>query len=163
LKTSAYLRTIGAMLAVAAPFAALFAALFAAEMGYAADAPAGIEATEAWIRWLPAGLPAGGYVTLRNHGPRPQVLIGATSPSYASVSLHRMTDHDGTSQMQPVAQIELAPGAALSFATSGYHFMLEQATAALQPGAHVPITLRFAGGSALTVSFEVRGADSVPR
>jgi copper(I)-binding protein len=34
--------------------------------------------------------------------------------------------------------------------------MLMQATKPLQPGDHVPIILRFADGSSLTVQFEVR-------
>jgi periplasmic copper chaperone A len=118
--------------------------------------PATIAVSDAWIRWLPANLPAGGYVTLRNTGTQAQLLTGATSPDFADVSLHHSVQRDGVSQMQPVAQIEIAPGRALSLAAGGYHLMLEQPTRPLKPGDQVSITLHFEGGSSTTAQFEVR-------
>ena len=58
--------------------------------------------------------------------------------------------------MQPVAQITIPPRTELNFAAAGYHIMLQQPTRALQPGDHVTIALRFAGGSSMSVLFEVR-------
>ena len=43
---------------------------------------------DAWARWLPGDLPAGGYVTLVNSGERPISLIAVSSPDYALVSMH---------------------------------------------------------------------------
>jgi copper(I)-binding protein len=127
----------------------------------AAPAPApAVAITDAWIRWLPANLPAGGYATLRNTGDTPLILTGASSSAYEDVSLHRTSSHEGMSQMQPVAQVKVAAGASLKFAADGYHIMLEHPTKALQPGDHVPITLHFSDGNSVTAQFELRRPDA---
>jgi periplasmic copper chaperone A len=122
----------------------------------AAAPPATIAVNDAWVRWLPANLPAGGYVTLTNTGTEVQVLTGATSPDFGEVSLHHSFQRDGVSQMQPVSQIEIPAGHALSLAAGGYHLMLEQPTRPLKPGDEVSITLHFAGGASTAAQFEVR-------
>jgi copper(I)-binding protein len=121
-----------------------------------------IQASEAWIRWLPADLPSGGYLTLRNLSNEPRRLTGASSPEFGSVSLHQTRDAHGVSGMSPVDSILIAAHGTLQFAPGGYHMMLMQPAHALHPGDHVPITLRFADGAALQVTFEVRAADVVP-
>ncbi len=120
-----------------------------------AEAPT-IQVVEAWIRWLPAGVPAGGYVTLTNTGAKPVNLIAASSPDYGEVSIHRSIHRGGTIEMVPAEQITINPHSSLNFAATGYHFMLMQPSKPRVPGDHVPITLRFADGASLTVQFEVR-------
>ena len=140
-----------------AAFAALAIAMASLWMvlAAAADAPP-VQITDAWIRWLPASLPAGGYATLHNSGQQPQVLIGVSSPDYAGVSLHQTSTRGDASVMQAVSQITIPPGSTVSFAAAGYHIMLEHPTAAVQPGDHVSIALHFASGAAVNVLFEVR-------
>lgn len=116
----------------------------------------GVQITDAWIRWLPAGLPAGGYLTLRNMSSRPLVLTGASSTTYGTVSLHQSSYRGSTSVMQPVSEITIAPGSTLSFASAGYHIMLEHPSSAVQPGDQVTIALQFAGGASMTALFQVR-------
>ena len=41
---------------------------------------AGIQVTDAWIRWLPANLPAGGYAKVTNDTDKEIKLVGASSP-----------------------------------------------------------------------------------
>lgn len=126
-----------------------------AALALASAAPA-IRVEEAWIRWLPAGVPAGGYMTLTNTGDRPVTLISASSPDYGEVSLHRNLNRNGTLEMVPAGEITINPHASLDFAAAGYHFMLMRPSSPRQPGDHVPITLHFVGGASLTVQFEVR-------
>ena len=121
-----------------------------------------IEVSDPWIRWLPAGLPAGGYATLHNGGLLPVTLSAVSSPDYGQVSLHRSSMQQGNNVMQSVAQITIPARSSLNFATSGYHIMLQQPTRALQPGDRVPIALRFADGSSMTVMFDVRRPDGGP-
>jgi len=121
----------------------------------ASAAPA-LRVEKAWIRWLPAGVPAGGYMTLINTGDSPVTLISASSTEYGEVSLHRNFNRGGTLQMRPAGEITINPHASLDFAAAGYHFMLMQPSSPRRPGDHVPITLHFAGGASLTVEFEVR-------
>ncbi len=120
-----------------------------------APAPS-IRVKDAWIRWLPAGVPSGGYATLINTGEKPVTLIGASSAAFGEVSIHRSIERAGSMEMVPVERITIDAHSTLDFAAAGYHFMLMQPSMSLEPGGHLPITLRFAGGAQLTVQFEVR-------
>ncbi|HLN48892.1 MAG TPA: copper chaperone PCu(A)C [Steroidobacteraceae bacterium] len=120
-----------------------------------AEAPT-IRVEDAWIRWLPAGVPAGGYATLTNTGEKSLRLIAVSSPAFGEVSIHRSVEHQGMMEMRPVAQIAIVAHSSLNFAATGYHLMLVQPSKPLALGDHVPMTLHFAGGGSLTVQFEVR-------
>lgn len=126
----------------------------------AADSVVGIEATDAWIRWLPAGIPSGAYLTLINSGTAPQVLVSAASPDFAAVSFHQTRTVNGVSEMSALGSLTVKPQSSLRFAPGGYHLMLMQPLRPLHPGDHVVITLRFADGKSLPVSFAVRSAAS---
>ncbi|RDS81199.1 copper chaperone PCu(A)C [Dyella monticola] len=122
-----------------------------------------IKASHAWIRLLPANLPAGGYVTLDNESASAATLVSAHSATYASAMLHQSTqDPSGNSTMRMVERVSIPAHGRLALAPSGYHLMLEQATHALKPGDMVAITLDFADGSHLPVSFLVRPANTSP-
>jgi len=120
-----------------------------------AEAPT-IRVDDAWIRWLPAGVPAGGYATLTNTGDKPLMLMAVSSPDYGEVAIHRSVEHQGMMEMTPVAQIAIVAHSTLNFAAAGFHLMLMQPNKAVKLGDRVPITLRFADGASLTVQFEVR-------
>jgi periplasmic copper chaperone A len=120
----------------------------------AQDAP--VQIRDAWVRWLPGELPAGGYLTLVNSGDRPSSLVAASCPDYAEVSLHRSSNIAGSAHMMPVHDITVAAHSTLEFAALGYHLMLTHPSKPLKPGDRVPVTLSFAGGSSLTVLFELR-------
>ncbi len=47
--------------------------------GACAAGSASLEVRQGWVRWLPGGLPAAGYLTIVNHGDKPVALIN-TSP-----------------------------------------------------------------------------------
>ena len=125
-----------------------------------ADSPAApkptIRVLAAWIRWLPGGLPAAGYLTLTNTGDKALALDTASSASYRDVSIHRSIAHGTTVEMTPVKELTLPAHTTLEFESTGYHLMLMQPTAAADTAAKIPITLHFSDGSILTVPFEVR-------
>lgn len=56
-------------------------------------------------------------------------------------------------RMQHVEQIEVAAGATLTFASGGYHLMLLQRKRALSLGDQIEVTLLFADGQRLPVTF----------
>ncbi len=122
-----------------------------------------VRVSQAWARWLPGDLPAGGYVTLINEGDRPRRLIGVSSPDYALIEIHRSVIQNGNSRMEPVAGIEIPPHASLSFAATGYHLMLEQPRRELHQGDMVTLRLDFDDGAHLTTRMPLRspgaGAD----
>jgi copper(I)-binding protein len=119
-----------------------------------------IQVKDAWIRWLPANVPGGGYMTLINTGSAARVLIGASSPDYGEVSIHQTRSRNGMHEMTPVASIELRPRIPVRFAEGGYHLMLQQPRRSLKPGDRVLVTLRFAQGPPVEVPFEVRAGNS---
>ena len=104
-----------------------------------------LEIRDAWIRWLPSGLPAAGYLTLINRSDGPMTLVGASSNANRDISLHHSVNHDGMSHMESVAQISVPAKSTLSFAAASYHLMLMQPTRTLTPGEHLTLTLHFAG------------------
>jgi periplasmic copper chaperone A len=115
-----------------------------------------IRVIDAWIRWLPAGVPAGGYATLSNMGEKSVVLTAASSPCFAEISMHRSQEQGGSITMAPVERIIIGAHSSLNFAAAGYHLMMMQPTRSIEPGDRIPVTLRFAGGFTLTVTFEVK-------
>ncbi len=127
---------------------------------FAAGGGAGMQARDAWIRWLPANIPSGAYLTLINSGSTPRVLVSAVSPDFADVSFHQTRTVHGVSEMSAVSSLTINPQRSLQFAPGGYHLMLMQPLRTLHPGDQVPITLRFADGTSLVVSFEVRSASA---
>jgi hypothetical protein len=121
----------------------------------AQDVPA-MQIRDAWVRWLPGNVPAGGYVTLVNNSDQPISLIAASSPDYALVSMHRSRTTGGISQMLPVNKITVGAHSTFEFGAHGYHLMLERPTRALRPGDQVSVTLQFAGSPAVTATLAVR-------
>ncbi|MBF0614579.1 MAG: copper chaperone PCu(A)C [Magnetococcales bacterium] len=124
-----------------------------------ATAENSIHVTDAWIRAAPpvAQMQAG-YLTIQNHGKSEQSLIGATCASFAKVEIHETVQHDGQSHMLPKASIPLPPGAKVSFTPTGLHLMLINPQTTLKPMDKVAITLKFADGTELPVTAEVRAA-----
>jgi len=112
----------------------------------------------AWIRAMPAGIPSGGYFTLRNDGGKDMVLTGASAAACGSLMLHKSEMTGGMSSMRHVDEVDVPAGGSVAFAPGGYHLMCMQATSAITPGATVPVTLIFKDGSKLTVPFSVRNA-----
>jgi len=119
---------------------------------------AGPSVSGAWFRALPAHLPAGGYFELHNNGTSAISLVGAASPACDTVMLHQSSHSGGMAHMMPVAKVDVPGGGKVSFAPGGYHLMCMKPTPALTPGATVPVTLKFADGTKLDVTFDVRNA-----
>jgi periplasmic copper chaperone A len=118
-----------------------------------------IRVDDAWIRWLPADLPAAGYVTLVNTGDRAEVFLGASSVDFRDVSLHQSRNNAGTREMRPVDRIVIDPHSSIRLQDAGYHLMLMQPNRTFKPGDRVTMVLRFEGGTVMA-QFEVRAPDS---
>jgi len=66
------------------------------------EAASQIQVRDAWIRWLPANVPGGGYMTVTNTGTAARLLTGASSPDYGEVSIHQARLRNGMIEMTPV-------------------------------------------------------------
>ena len=125
-----------------------------------ASPAAPVAVTDAWVRWLPAGLPMGGYLRITNHGTHMLELVGARSASFGMVMLHESTHRGGMERMVHVDAVTIAPGATFTFAPGGYHLMLMHAIDTVKPGGSVRIDLQFKGYAPYPVPFTVRPADA---
>lgn len=139
---------------------ALLALLVCAAAVNAAPAKSALLVEHAWIRWLPADLPAAAYALIVNHGDANARLIGADSPDYGMVMLHRSRLDQGSSVMQAVAGMDIPAHGEAALAPGGYHLMLSAPRYAIKPGDSVKITLHFAGGAVLQADFPVRPANA---
>lgn len=119
----------------------------------------GLSVSNAWIRLLPAGIPAAGYFTLHNDGTTTLRLVGAASTAFAQVMMHRTIEANGQSRMEMVDAVPVPAGGEVAFSPAGYHLMLMQPTRKIALGERVPIRLRLSDGTTLSVDFLVRGPD----
>ena len=126
----------------------------------AAAKPSPIQVRDAWVRWLPAGLPAGGYMVIENNADHPIELLGARCDAYAHVMLHRTVRKGDTMDMVGVKHVSIPAHGKVEFRPGDYHIMLMQPKQDVKPGDKLPITLEFTGGAALRVEFEVRKSDA---
>ena len=122
-------------------------------------ASAEVIATDAWISAAPPVVRVNaGYLNLQNHSDHSLNLVGAESPRFARIEIHRSEMHNGINSMRREASLALGPGAVLSFAPGELHLMLFEPDPAPQPGEVIPLTLIFADGLRVPVDAEVRAA-----
>ncbi len=112
---------------------------------------------DAWIREAPPGAMAlAGYLQIHNHENKERVLVGASSPAFAEVMLHKTVFEGELSKMVHQHMITIPAGGMVSFEPNSYHLMMMQPKQRLQAGDKVSVTLRFQNGEELEVSHQVR-------
>jgi len=111
----------------------------------------------AWIREAPPGATAlAGYMTVMNKGDAPRVLVGASSPAFGMVMLHRTIMEGGMAKMVHQNEITIPAGGKVSFEPNSYHLMLMKPKQTLKAGDMVDITLKFKNGETMTVTHTVK-------
>jgi periplasmic copper chaperone A len=116
-----------------------------------------VSVSDARMRWLPGDLPMAGYFVITSHASGPLRLVGAASPAFGGVMVHRSVEEAGVARMVHVDGVDLTPGQSVAFAPGSYHLMLMDRTRDLHAGEEVPVTLRFGDGQTLVVDFRVTG------
>jgi periplasmic copper chaperone A len=128
---------------------------------------ADVTVSDAWIRALPAGVPAGGYFTFHNGSGKLISLTGASSPACGTMMLHQTESTGGMSgmggmgamtSMVDVAKVDIPAGSTIKFSPGGYHLMCTNPTKAIQPGRNVPVTLILSDGTNVDSIFAVHDA-----
>jgi periplasmic copper chaperone A len=137
--------------------ATLRALLIVSAFVQSAAAAPGVTVSDAWLRALPGGLPAGGYFTLHNPTAKTLTLQSASSPACGMLMLHKSDTMGGMATMANVDTIDVKPGGTLEFSPGGFHLMCMKPM--LKPGDKVSVTLHFAGGAKVQADFAVRGAN----
>ena len=113
-----------------------------------------------WVRRAP-GLPdrqarTAAYVVIRNRGPAPDALVGATADVAERVEIHETRNEGGMMMMEPVARIALGVGSRVELKPGGYHLMLIGLERALGPADTVALTLVFERAGLMSVRAKVR-------
>jgi len=135
------------------------AAMLACSVAAFATPPAA-HVEHAWIRWLPASLPAAGYAVIENNSDAAVRLTGASSPDYGMVTLHYSRLAQGDSTMETVEYLDIPAHGSIKLAPGGYHLMLMHAKHPIKPGDTVKTTLKFANGATLQADFSVLPANA---
>ena len=112
----------------------------------------------AWFRFLPAHLPAGGYFDLRNVGQWPVTLTNADSAACGMLMLHKSEQKNGMDSMSGVTSVDIPAGSILRFAPGGYHLMCMDPGPTMTPGSSVSVRLTFSDGSIAMMRFPVKTA-----
>jgi periplasmic copper chaperone A len=111
----------------------------------------------AWVRTAPPDAAAlAGYAVLRNVGDAAVILHGASSPDFATVSIHETFETDGVQRMQSIDTVEVVPDASVVFAPGGKHLMLMRPLRSLSSGAVVKIHFDTNDSDGVDASFIVR-------
>ncbi len=126
--------------------------------GSAASAAPGLAISNPWIRFIVPGVPAAGYFTLSNATTTPATLVTASSPDCGKLMLHRSVIANGRDSMTAIQKVVVPAHQKRAFTPGDYHLMCTAPSPAVKRGAAIPVTLKFADGSAITASFPVRGA-----
>mgnify|MGYP001140573194 CR=1 FL=1 len=112
---------------------------------------------DAWVREAPPGAMAlAGYMKLHNHADKERVLVGADSPEFDHVMLHRTVFEGEMSKMMHQHMITIPAKGMVSFEPNSYHLMMMKPKQALKAGDKVSVTLSFKNGDTQEVSHEVR-------
>lgn len=123
-------------------------------------AAAPITVTHPWFRYIMPEVPAGGYMTLTNATSRSLILTGASSLACGVMMLHRTEQSGGMDRMVAAGTVAVPAHGTFRFAPGGDHIMCMHPV--MQVGASVPVTLTFADGSKVQVSFTVYGVGGPP-
>jgi len=122
----------------------------------AASAAPEVTVSDAWFRFLPAGLPAGGYFTAHNAGKSDLAITGAQSAGCDMLMLHQSSNKGGMSGMDMVGKVPLPAGGTARFTPGGYHLMCMQPK--MKIGTMLPVVLQLSDGTSVAARFAVKDA-----
>lgn len=113
--------------------------------------------TGAWVREGPPTTQVlAGYAQIANPGIQEITIVGASSPQFETVEIHRTEIVDGMARMIAQPQLVVQAGGNVTFEPGGLHLMLIQAQQPLVSGDHVEINLQLTNGTRQRVDAEVR-------
>ena len=126
-----------------------------------------LTAENAWVPWAPAAIKVhAAYLTIVNRSNVDQVIIGAESPDYERVELHRSSISNGLSEMRSLDQISVPANKRVTFEPGGLHVMLINPKRAYGVEDRIRLVLRLGGGDRFEASAVIRrrerGIDARP-
>jgi len=135
--------------------AACILALFSALAAAGGDGVLRID--NAWIPEAPPGAKVyAAFMTMHNPGKQDVALVGASSPDFRSIEIHRTIMENGMARMQRQDKIDIAAGSDLVLQHGSYHMMLFHPNRPLAAGDKVAITLKFSNQKTQEIVAPVR-------
>lgn len=126
---------------------------------YAGDAPQGLTIDEAWIREGPPNAMAlAGYIVIENQGSTARHLVGAASPAFGRIELHRSVHEGGVAKMVPQETMPIPAKGKLELKPGDYHLMMLKPARPLRAGDQVLVTLNLDNEEQASVTFRVKKA-----
>ena len=105
---------------------------------------------------VPTAKVAAGYLTIRNDGTEPDILLGATVAFAGKVEVHEMKVTDGVMRMRPLADGLVIPSGKTVILKSGAeHLMFMKLSEPMTEGDMHKVTLRFAIAGEVELMFPV--------
>lgn len=115
----------------------------------------------AWVReGPPTTAVLAAYMQIDNPGAQDRTLVGASSPQFETVEIHRTELTDGVARMIQQERLVIPAGGGVTLEPGGLHLMLIQSRQPLAQGDMVSIRLRLEDGTEMPVDAEVRKAGS---
>jgi len=100
-----------------------------------------VKVESAWVRGTVGGqTTTGAYFRITS--PQGGTLVGAESPSAATVEVHEMRMEQNVMRMRAMPRLELPAGKTVELKPGGYHIMLIDLKKPLKKGDSVPLRLR---------------------
>jgi periplasmic copper chaperone A len=116
----------------------------------------------AWVReGPPTTAVLAAYMQIDNPDAQDQTLVGATSPQFETVEIHRTEIVDGVARMLPQERLVIPAGGGVTLEPGGLHLMLIQSRQPLVQGDRVAIRLRLDDGTEVAVEADVRKVESI--
>lgn len=116
----------------------------------------------AWVReGPPTTAVLAAYMQIDNGGAQDRTLVGASSPQFETVEIHRTEIVDGVARMLPQERLVIPAGGGVTLEPGGLHLMLIQSRQPLTQGDQVTIRLRLEDGTEVPVEAAVRKAEAM--
>jgi len=112
--------------------------------------------SDAHIKNLPPAVPVrAGYMTIHNPSQVAVIIDAIRSDAFASVEIHRSVMQDGMMRMDPVDNLQIAPGTIVQLAPGGLHLMMMMPVEPTHPGDEIEIILQLDDGSEQPLKMKV--------
>jgi len=116
---------------------------------------------QGWVREMPPTVMlTAAYMQITNLTDNTLILIGGSSPDFATVEIHQTVFEGGMAKMVPQEQLPIPSHQTVELKPKGLHIMLIDRQRPLKAGDHVNLTLNFKENMAQTITLEVKTPDN---
>lgn len=114
---------------------------------------------QAWARaTIGLGKTGATYLTVINHGKKPDRLIAVETPIARRAGLHTHIVDGTVMKMRPMAAIDIPPGVSATLKPGGDHVMMMGLKSPLKTGGSFPLNLTFETAGTVNVKVDIAGA-----